>query len=226
MGVPQVFIRLCGCNLRCSYCDTPEAREKTEQCRVYGWEGDSRALVNPLEAREVLRLVSSIWSPYMHSVSLTGGEPLLQAEELALLLPLLKEEGMPVYLETNGTLWEALQTVLPWVDFIAMDIKLPSTQGGRDLTEEHKRFLDAARSRQVFLKAVVDDGTGEEELERACRGLCGEVGDVVLVLQPATPMMGEGWVTPKRMADLCCVAAAFFTDVRVVPQAHRVWGIR
>jgi 7-carboxy-7-deazaguanine synthase len=226
VGVPQVFIRLCGCNLRCSYCDTPGAREKTEYCRVYDWDGGSRALANPLEAVEVSRLAASTWSPFMHSVSLTGGEPLLQRDELELLLPLLKEEGMPVYLETNGTLWEGLEAVLRWLDFIAMDIKLPSSQEGRDLVEEHRRFLRIARSKQVFLKAVVDKETEEGEIERACRILSDEVSDTALVLQPATPRRGEAWVTPLRIAGLYRIAAAFFPDVRVIPQTHHVWGVR
>ena len=194
--------------------------------------GQGHVYLQPLEREgiegpgEVTRLAASVWSPFMHSVSLTGGEPLLQSVELQLLLPQLKEEGMPIYLETNGTLYEALEAVLPWVDFIAMDVKLPSSQEGRDLIEEQRRFLRGARARRLYLKAVVDEMTEERELEHTCRILSGETCDVPFVLQPATPMRGEGWVTVQRISDLCRVAAAFFPDVRVIPQAHRVWGVR
>lgn len=162
----------------------------------------------------------------MHSISLTGGEPLLQAEELARLLPLLKDKGMPVYLETNGTLYDALETVLPWIDFIAMDVKLPSSQGGEDFMEEHRRFLRNGRSKHTFLKAVVNAETKEKELERACHVLGGEAKDITLVLQPATPIQGEGRMTARRAAELCTIAAAYFSDVRVIPQAHRIWGVK
>jgi len=61
-----------------------------------------------------------------HSVSVTGGEPLLQARRLAALLPLLAQRHQPIYLETNGTLPGGLASVLEWVDHIGMDIKLDS----------------------------------------------------------------------------------------------------
>jgi organic radical activating enzyme len=225
-GVPQVFLRLSGCNLRCSYCDTPQARERAEDFRVHGWGGDPEVVPNPIEPRELVRLLTPLWSPYMHSVSLTGGEPLLQAEELERLLPLLEEEGMPVYLETNGTLHDALEAVLSRIDFIAMDVKLPSSQEGVDLMEEHRRFLHSARSTYVFLKMVVGAETEGDELERACRILAGEAPDLTLVLQPATPAAGEDAITAGRAAELYALACAFFSDVRVIPQAHRMWGIR
>ena len=226
VGVPQLFLRLCGCNLHCAYCDTPEARRGTEACRVRDWEGEREVVPNPVEVADVARIMSSLWDPSLHSVSVTGGEPLLQAGELARLLPLLAEEGMGVYLETNGTLYQELDGVLPWVEWVAMDVKLPSALGGRDPIHEHRLFLRRARSRRVFLKMVVDTGTGEGELVRACRVLSEEAGDLALVLQPATPMPGGEWVAVGRVAELQRVASAFFPDVRVIPQAHRAWGAR
>lgn len=221
-----MFLRLSGCNLSCSYCDTPGAREGTDRCTILDWTGIREDLPNPVEVAEAARIILSLWNPAMHSVSVTGGEPLLQAGELAGLLPLLKREGMGIYLETNGTLHEELRGLLPWIDWIAMDLKLPSTQGGVDLLEEHRRFLRLALSRRVFLKMVIDAVTGEEELTRACRRLGEEAGGVTLVLQPATPMKGEKGITPKRAAELHRLASGYFRDVRVIPQVHRLWGVR
>lgn len=226
VGVPQVFVRLSGCNLRCSYCDTPEAWERAEVCRVFGWEGEREAVPNPLDISHAARLISSLWETATHSVSLTGGEPLLQARELAHLLPLLEREGMPIYLETNGTLGEALRLVLPWAGWIAMDVKLPSTQEGEDIIQEHRDFLGRALLRHVFLKMVITAGTGEGELERACRVLGEVASDIPLVLQPVTPVCGEEGITARRAAELRRAAAAFFPDVRVIPQAHRAWGVK
>ena len=83
-GRPCVFVRLTGCNLRCTYCDTRYAYE----------EGDA------LELSEIWDKVSSYKCPL---VEVTGGEPLLQEETPALIYTLL-ENGYAVLLETNGSL--------------------------------------------------------------------------------------------------------------------------
>lgn len=225
VGVPQVFLRLAGCNLRCTFCDTPDAREKTSTCLFLNPEGDEERISNPVELDEVEGMISSLWAPVLHSVSITGGEPLLQAEGLSSLLPRLKEKGMSIYLETNGTLHDGLGYLLPWLDWIAMDVKLPSTQGGEDLIEEHRLFLRGAMSCRVFLKMVIDEHSGEGELDRACRLLSVEAADIPLVLQPATPMRGEGSISQKQAAKLYSLAAGHFREVRVIPQMHRFWGV-
>ncbi len=224
-GVPQLFIRLSGCNLACSYCDTPQARERTGTAWVSDWEGERPGIENPVRASELAEVAVTLWKAEMHSVSLTGGEPLLQAEALSALLPLLRERGMPVYLETNGTLYGAVEKLLPWLDFIAMDIKLPSFSGGVDHGDEHLLFLRAARAKELFLKMVVDDTTMPEEISRLCRRLGGEAADLTLVLQPAWRDVGAG-LKPRHAWDLMLAAAPFFAAVRVMPQAHKAWGIR
>ncbi|NPV59271.1 MAG: 7-carboxy-7-deazaguanine synthase QueE [Actinobacteria bacterium] len=224
-GAPQVFVRLSGCNLACAYCDTPEAREHTREARVSDWEGERAGIANPVAAEDLVRVVSSLWTGAMHSVSLTGGEPLLQAEALAVLLPRLKGLGMPVYLETNGTLGEEAGALLPWLDFIAMDVKLPSFTQGVDLGDAHRGFLRAVRGADVFLKMVVDMDTSPEEVAAACMQLGEEAARLTLVLQPAWKEGGVA-LTPRRARDLALVAAPLFAAVRVLPQAHKAWGIR
>jgi 7-carboxy-7-deazaguanine synthase len=83
-GCPCVFVRLTGCNLRCSYCDTQYAYE----------DGES------LEVPEILERVKA---HRCHLVEVTGGEPLIQ-EETPLLVSRLLQEGFTVLLETNGSL--------------------------------------------------------------------------------------------------------------------------
>jgi 7-carboxy-7-deazaguanine synthase len=82
-GRPCVFIRLTGCNLRCSYCDTRYAYD----------EGDL------MEINDVLKRVASYKCPL---VEVTGGEPLIQKETPSLIHNLL-EAGHEVLLETNGS---------------------------------------------------------------------------------------------------------------------------
>jgi len=82
-GQPCVFVRLTGCNLRCSYCDTQYAYSEGEE----------------MEIDEIIGRVSS----YRCSlVEVTGGEPLIQ-EDTPNLIHRLLEEGFEVLLETNGS---------------------------------------------------------------------------------------------------------------------------
>jgi 7-carboxy-7-deazaguanine synthase len=98
IGQPCVLVRLEGCNLTCSYCD---ANLKT-----------------PIVEWEVERLADYILATNIPGVLITGGEPLLQLEEVCHLITLLKAHD--IVIETNGT--------MPIGDlvggFIAMDVKL------------------------------------------------------------------------------------------------------
>ena len=134
-GTEQVFVRLFGCNLRCRYCDT--------QLDAY----------QDMSIEDVIAEVNK-HSQY-HSVSITGGEPLVQIRSLKKLVKALKKRGDRVYLETNGTLYQELKSIINDVDIIAMDFKLPSViQCGR-YWDRHRRFLEIARVKEVFVKAII-----------------------------------------------------------------------
>ena len=83
-GLPCTFIRLAGCNLRCSYCDTR-----------YAYEEGTRITMT-----DIMDRVSGYGCPL---VEITGGEPLLQ-NETPLLITNLIEKSYTVLLETNGTI--------------------------------------------------------------------------------------------------------------------------
>ena len=111
-GRPCVFVRLTGCNLRCSYCDTQYAYN----------EGDL------IEIGDVLKRVASYKCPL---VEVTGGEPLIQKETPYLIHSLL-EAGHEVLLETNGS-QDIAQVDERCVKI--MDIKCPTSgeEGKSDL---------------------------------------------------------------------------------------------
>jgi len=117
-GLPCVFIRLTGCNLRCSYCDTAYAFT----------DGTRRPLAEVIQ--EVRRLASPFQSPLsdppapaLPLVELTGGEPLLQSGALPLMTGLC-DDGFTVLLETSGA--HDISRVDPRVRRI-LDLKCPSS---------------------------------------------------------------------------------------------------
>lgn len=229
VGERQVFLRLTGCNIRCAYCDQPEALEKRPgPCRLEQKPGRRDWLwrESPLPVSEVADAVDRLWraAPH-HSVSVTGGEPLLQARRLAALLPLLVERGQSVYLETNGTLTGGLVTVLPWVDHIGMDVKLDSVDHeGVDL-DTHRRFLRAGVGRHLFVKIVIGPATAPGELDRAVAMVHEVAPETEIFLQPVTPFADvTAAPSPSEVLDLQERALRLHQHVRVVPQTHKLMG--
>lgn len=109
-GFPCVFVRLHGCNLNCSYCDTQLNEED----------------FTLMTAKQVYNKIMEI-KPDTGFVCITGGEPLLQIKNMKWLLKKLSEEYLCVKIETNGSI------IIPkWaqeldnVDYV-MDIKMPSS---------------------------------------------------------------------------------------------------
>ena len=111
-GYPTIFIRLAGCNLSCSYCDTPTSRQG-------GTDMD------------VSEVVTRVLLENPHYVCITGGEPLLQKNEVTVLSCQLMNAGKKVSIETNGT--------VPFDDLpdgvsVCMDVKCPSSGESSDVT--------------------------------------------------------------------------------------------
>ncbi len=193
-GKRHLFVRFGDCNLNCCYCDTD-------------FKGPSVAV----DAEKLLEMVHRHLQsngPF-HAVSLTGGEPLIWWRFLQGWLPKLKAIHPTTYLETNGTLPDAFQGVLAWIDIIAMDLKLPSSTGERPFWTEHECFLRAAHSASrcqvarnsigdnrlqaesvpgtVFVKLTVTADTRDEDLRRACDLVAAVDARIPVVLQPVTP---------------------------------------
>lgn len=217
-GQPQVFIRFAGCNMRCSYCDTPAAVHLKPHQEFISVDSIVQK-VKKLAAKGIDEAAAS--RPV--AVSLTGGEPLLYPEALAELLPALKKLKLKVHLETNGTLPEYLKKVKRWVDVVAMDIKAPS-----DCREahwrEHKDFLALCR-KQAFAKMVLTDITADADVNKAVALVAAAGKDIPFILQPATPFDGTGTVAPWKLAVLAATARKKLKSVHIQPQLHKIWKV-
>lgn len=222
VGYRQLFVRLAGCNLSCDYCDTPVSRGRMAAANIETAAGSRQfaTLANPLQAGELSRRINTLLDSPHHSVSFTGGEPLLQAEALAGLLP---EINGLIYLETNGVLPDKLATVLDAVDIISMDIKLPSVTG-RQYWPEHREFLKLATSCDVFVKIVLTGQTTDAEFQQALALVAAVDAGIPVVLQPVSPVANVSGITPEAVLRLQRVALDVLTDVRVIPQTHKFMG--
>jgi 7-carboxy-7-deazaguanine synthase len=210
VGDPQLFIRFGGCNVVCDYCDTPESiPARSGQV----WTLD-----------RVLEQIKGLQGDHPTTVTLTGGEPLLQVGFLEQLIPALRQAGHPIYLETNGTLPRALERVIEGCDWIAMDLK-PESAIRRDMWEAHRWFLKTGGNK-IFVKMVLTGTTSEEELLHGVTLIAGVRPDIPLVLQPATPWGAASSIPLERLASWWVLANRQLSDVRILPQIHRLWGIQ
>jgi 7-carboxy-7-deazaguanine synthase len=226
VGCRQVFVRLGGCNLVCQYCDTPDSRQQQPVCHIETSPGSRvfRTIENPLSVQNVVSNITALCSIRPHSISFTGGEPLMQTDFLSEVLQEMQHLPVRKYLETNGTMTGQLSRIIHLLDIIGMDIKLPSA-AGIACWSEHRTFLQVARQKDVFVKVVISAGTTEEECRKAV-GLVAEVDPLIpFILQPVTPA-GNGVKAPEpsQMLALQALAIKNLDDVRVIPQTHKFIG--
>lgn len=225
VGKRQIFVRFNACHLKCRYCDTPQ-RPAAVQCAIETDSGTGETVLvdNPMTPDQVMHWIEVLASRARHhSISFTGGEPLLYTDFLQHLLPQVAPM-LPVYLETSGTQPEKLETVLPWVSIVAMDIKLPSATGEPMQVENHKRFYQLGCSRQIFVKLVFAETTTVDELD-AVRDIVTHRGTPI-ILQPETSLdTGENTVSATRILELETFLSRHFDDVRVIPQTHKMLSL-
>lgn len=225
VGVRQLFVRVRGCDLACRYCDTPAARDVVGNCMVQAPGAPDRALDNPFTAARVFEELGPL-PPPLHSLAITGGEPLLYPQFVAELSEQARRRELPLYLETAGHLPEPLRRVAARAAFIALDFKLPSTLAAPVPQERFVESYAAAQGRPLAVKLVVTDETEPEEVARACEALAGVSVRGPLVLQPVTPREGLRPPDCALLERLWAAAAAHIADVRVIPQCHRLLGVR
>lgn len=175
VGVPSVFVRTSGCNLRCVWCDTPYTS--------WAPEGDA------LDIEQIVQQVASY--PARHVV-ITGGEPMMFKETVE-LSERLRARDLHITIETAGTLWQPVQC-----DLMSISPKLANStpherEGGR-WAAQHDRLryqpdilkrLMAAYPHQ--LKFVIASSQDLAEVESMVAELGADRADVVLMPEGTDP---------------------------------------
>lgn len=148
-GVPAAFLRTALCNLRCTWCDSRYTWDFT----TYSYEEQVHE-VTVDEAAERIRQLRR-----KHLV-ITGGEPLLQQEELADLTTRLKKEGYFIEVETNGTITPNPK-LLKHVDQWNVSPKTASSKNATRRRENPRAYRFFVRLENAWFKFVI---LGEEDV--------------------------------------------------------------
>lgn len=224
-GEKMVFIRLASCPLNCVWCDT--AKDEQSECNVYEPYSDDikKVVQNPIG----IAALNDILQDYPEKfVSITGGEPLEQADFLAEFLPTITQTRK-ILLETNGTNFEALKKIEHYVDIISADIKLPSSSGNLPLWKQHKSFLETAvaSGKEVYVKIVVTGETTDKDINEAIRIISAIKRNIQIILQPVTPNEAfEHTISDDRLNSIQRLFSAWLPNVSVMKQMHTEWGIK
>ncbi|MFH1403617.1 MAG: 7-carboxy-7-deazaguanine synthase QueE [Candidatus Altiarchaeota archaeon] len=185
IGKPTVFIRLAGCNLRCVWCDTK-----------YALTGGT-----DISVPEIIRLVNQ---QGIGTVCITGGEPMLQIDELKKLVKGLKDVGYRIVLETNGTLYD--EWVFENVDCVSLDMKPPSS-GMKSSEGILKKLVEKDQ-----VKVVISDDRDYEYAKEILKKTSVEV-----IIQP---------LGGTRLEEIAGKVVAEKIDVRVLPQLHKIIDVK
>ncbi|CAD6493803.1 MAG: 7-carboxy-7-deazaguanine synthase [Candidatus Argoarchaeum ethanivorans] len=224
-GAHQVFVRFCGCNLNCSYCDTLQALamdvthcrvENTPLCR------DFSTLKNPLSVEDVINSIERLWSSSTRHVSLTGGEPLLQS---VFIKQLAEGTDYPLYLETNSTLPFEAESIADVIDIAACDIKLKEHHASDNYAALFDRTLETIQefynNCEVFIKIIILPETTTDSLLPAVKAVADIDSCIPVVLQPVSSHA----LNTLHLIELMDAAGEYLDCVRVIPQMHKLLGL-
>jgi len=164
-GMPTMFLRMAQCNLACTYCDTPY---------TWNWFGTSfqhpekynrKKEVHDMSRTDVVDVLKKN-GPNIKSLVITGGEPMLQQDEVIELLRLLKADGYRVEIETNGTV-EPNSEFMELIDQINCSPK--TSNSGFDnrptMRERSKALKKLASSDKTYFKFVVNGRSDLTEIK-------------------------------------------------------------
>ncbi|MGP8244219.1 MAG: 7-carboxy-7-deazaguanine synthase QueE [Bryobacteraceae bacterium] len=204
VGVPSVFVRTSGCNLRCGWCDTPYTSWRPE--------GDDLSLDRILD--EVSR------HPARHVV-VTGGEPLI-APEIVPLTERLRAAGLHITVETAGTVFQPVAC-----DLMSISPKLSNSAPENTFATQHNRIrIQPERLRELMgryeyqLKFVIERPGDLEEVRLLVEELGADRSRVLLMPEGTDPAVLRE--RGQWLAEICKRE-----NLRFSPRLHvELWGNR
>ena len=145
LGNPSVFLRLGGCNLRCGFCDTK-----------YAFDG---------ELTKHTEIINKILEYGIKHLVITGGEPILQQDELSSIIMMLQDKGFTFELETNGTI-EPNHVLETHINLWNVSPKLSNSSNSEDIRYKPKVIEYFTKLSNAWFKFVVDKREDLKEIEK------------------------------------------------------------
>ncbi len=172
-GKPSIFLRIAECNLKCTWCDTKY---------TWDWKNfDYSKEVKEISIKEVRERIEQF---NLRHLVITGGEPLMQQDDLAELLVLLKPEFY-IEIETNGTILpnNSLSTL---VDQWNVSPKTKNSGNPLELCEDNECYAFFSKQKNCYFKYVVEKEDDLIEIDHLMKKHELEKNRVLLMTQATT----------------------------------------
>lgn len=202
VGYPQIFIRFFGCNIACNYCDEPDLKKEI------------------LDPDAVMKKIDLWLKKPLHSISFTGGEPLLQVDAIQKLMDRLDPHDVPYFLETNGMFPDQLKKVADRITYFSVDYKPGHAQ-------KFAEFLAICHAKgNAYAKFIVLADSAVDDVVAMTKAVLAIDPKIPVILQPVTPY---GVVTERpsfeQLDAVYTAAHQLGADVRIIGQTHKLIGV-
>ncbi len=203
-----------GCNFKCPYCHNSDLVLRPESFPTIPLD----YFTGFLDGRK----------NWLEGLCITGGEPLIH-EELGELLSCIKERGLLVKIDTNGSFPARLEELIQrnLVDHIAMDVKAP-LERYQEVTRSRVKEEDISKSLEivknsgleyVFRTTVVPDLVGPDDIKKICKMLKGAQAFQLQQFIPVNTIddlyLQKKPYSPEKIKELAKIAEPYFSEVRI-----------
>lgn len=214
-GTKTLFVRLAGCPFKCFYCDTPDALP-LDSGTEYTVEDACKMIEKSLE-------------PNTYKVNFTGGDPLVQHDALAEMAKFVQSKKIPTYIESSCYDSKKFSKVIPFIDFIKIEFKTKDSE-----------FVDSAHYPQLiqnaieclkisvelkkltYIKIVVSAKTTEDDFNELVKQIFQATPKESIsgfIIQPTHGIEEPSLELLLKLYDL---VSPYYSEVRVVPQLHKI----
>jgi 7-carboxy-7-deazaguanine synthase len=219
IGTKTLFIRMAGCHLGCIWCDTGYALPLNS--------GKEYTLGH------VKDMISKELRPNTYKANFTGGEPLLQHYAVADLARFIKDKGLKTYLESSCFDSHRFEKVLPFIDICKIEFKMRDSKAVD--SERHDRLLINERecldlsiecSKTTYIKIIVTASSSIGEFRNLLQDVFThiETRDLAgFIIQPSSAMDEPSL---EKLLMFYDAAYPIYHNVRIIPQLHKLMGVR
>ena len=214
-GTKTLFVRLAGCHFTCFYCDTLDALPM-DSGTEYSIE-------------EACKKIDENLKENTFKVNFTGGEPLIQYEQVGEMAKHVQSLNIPTYLESSCFDSKKFKHVLPFIDFVKIEFKTKDAdfvdqQHYPNLIENALECLSYSitSGKKTYVKIVVSSKTDQESIKELIEKIfkITKKNDISgLILQPT---YGIAEPSLDHLLNLYDIVYPYYKDVRVIPQLHKL----
>lgn len=216
-GTKTLFVRLAGCPFTCFYCDTKESLP-LDSGKEYDIE-------------KAYHLIDSNLKKQTYKVNFTGGDPLIQHKEVAELAKYVQSKKILTYLESSCFDSKKFEHVLPFMDIIKIefktkDSKFVDSKHYEQLIENAMNCLKSSISKRktTYIKIVVSSKTNLNEFRNLVKNIFNSVSMDQLNGFIIQPTYGVAEPSLDLLLKLYDIVFPYYTEVKVVPQLHKLIG--